>query len=137
MTVEVLDASLVAPSTIIHLGDNWSARVNWRIDGPGVPGTAGDWHVTAWLEQFGPGFEDQVGTTHDVPVDSVPLNPGPPQNRQYSETISIPGAGAGAPALTPGVYRLVTMVTHTLPGPGAVPDAIAGFIEGPFLQFYA
>jgi len=130
----VEDMAGVAPATIIKLGDAWRIKVDWEMHGFGVPGTDGDWHVSAYVEKFGPGFEGQVGATKDVPVTSVPLNAGPPQNRQYSLYIDVPGAGPTS-VPTPGVYRLVTLVTHTLAGMGP-PDSLNAFTEGPFLQFY-
>jgi hypothetical protein len=112
------------PQTIFKASDPWSIRVDWQLNGPGVLLASGDWHVRAFLESMGPGFEGQVGPTVDEPVGA------PATSHSYSRTISVPASVA-----PPRVYELTVLVTHTLPaavGGGAGP--FAAFEQGQVLQ---
>ncbi|NDJ77615.1 MAG: hypothetical protein GYB65_15295 [Chloroflexi bacterium] len=128
--ISVLDPSGLVPETnIIQIPDAWAVRVRWHIEGGIVSLIAGNatWHVRVFLESIGPGLEQEVGAVN-VTVGSVPLGPG--GQRNYDETINIPG---NLPGLQPGLYKMVVVATIENAG---MPGMIAAFAEGPYLHFY-
>jgi hypothetical protein len=113
------------PSTIIQTEHAWEVRVNWEVTGLVAPFLGGEWLVSAFAESIGPGGEQQVGATAVVPLASAPPLPTP---RQYAATINV-----AAGTLTPGAYKLVTLITYQN---GGFPLEMAGFVEGPVVQIY-
>lgn len=111
--------------TIIQIADAWSVRVQWDISGAAVPAFAPGalWHVRVSLESIGPGLEAVMAEITE------PMGP-PALSHNYDRTVNIPGS---FPGLTPGAYKLTTVVTLEN---GGVPCPLAGYVEGPVLQFY-
>lgn len=126
ITTRVLDPSGLVPSRrVIQVNDDWSVQVDWIVSGDAVVGLnpAACWNINIALESIGPGLEAIVGKAAE-PVGA------PAMTHTYSKTIDIP---ANFPGLGPGVYRL--SVSLTLDNAGT-PVPLAGFREGPAIQFY-
>lgn len=112
------------PNTVVRRAEAWSVRIDWNISGGIAPAIGGDWRVNLLLESMGGGFEGQVATTI-VPVSAAP----PAFVRNYTTTLNIPGGTVP----TQGVYKLVVAILHQN---GGVPTRMAGFEEGPLVQFF-
>ena len=106
------------PNTVIRRSEAWSVRLDWAISGGIAPALGGDWEVKVLLE-------GQIATA-SIPVASA----APAFNRNYTTTLNI--AGGAVP--TDGVYKLVVAILHRNLG---VPTRMAGFEEGPFVEFYS
>ncbi len=113
------------PNTVIRRSEPWSVRLDWSISGGIAPALGGDWEVKALLESMGGGFEGQIAST-TVALATV----APAFNRAYTTTLNI----AGGVVPTDGVYKLVVAILHRNLG---VPTRMAGFEEGPFVEFYS
>ncbi len=126
ISTTVLDPTGQNPSNlIIQIPDAWAVRVVWSVAGDAVPmmAAAAQWRVRVSLESLGPGLEAQVGALNE-PVGA------PAAMHTYDRIINIPGS---FPGLTPGAYKLVTVLTLDN---GGLPVPIAAFSEGPVVQFY-
>jgi hypothetical protein len=110
---------------IIQIPDPWQVHVRWQVSGDAVTTFASDalWRIQVSLESLGPGLEAVVGEITQA-VGS------PASSHSYDRRIDIQGA---FPGLTPGAYKLVTVLTLENNG---LPCPIAGYVEGPVLQFY-
>lgn len=120
MQAVVLDPHGQQPTTIVSLKDDFHLKVSWQLYGPLVPLMAGKWKVQAFLESIGPG-----------PEPTLFLGEYAMGNTNYSCEQPIYPKSL---LLTPGVYKLVTVIT-------AVdslnrPAPFAAYVEGPMLQFY-
>jgi hypothetical protein len=125
---------------VLEIDRDWKVKVSWHVTGPGAHLLTGsDWHVMIKIESMGPEEEKTLKTvtvagnaytagstpTHvdyvvDIPIQArIPGNPQPDRINQE------------------GVYRLVAVITHDKTGGFPGPDRVAGFREGPMLQFYA
>ncbi|HRF48615.1 MAG TPA: hypothetical protein PLC98_13395 [Anaerolineales bacterium] len=113
------------PNTVIRRSEPWSVRLDWSISGGIAPALGGDWEVKVLLESMGGGFEGQIAST-TVALATV----APAFNRAYTTTLNI----AGGVVPTDGVYKLVVAILHRNLG---VPTRMAGFEEGPFVEFYS
>lgn len=123
LTAALID-STGTPNRVLERNQPCSIKVDWSINGPVAPGLGGDWRIQVFMESMGPGPELSIGTT-TVPLNSVP----PAAVRNYTATLNIPGGTVPAD----GTYKLTLVLTHTNLG---VPDRMAGFVEGPVVQFY-
>jgi len=96
------------------------------LDNNGAPATllGGEWQLAAYVESIGPGPEQQVGPTVTIPLTGA---------TNYSADITVAaGTLPNNPAPpTSGVYKTVTVLTHT--NFGAVTDVV-GIVEGPVLR---
>ncbi|MCI0350155.1 MAG: hypothetical protein L0Z53_12085 [Acidobacteriales bacterium] len=119
----VLDPAGLQPTTIIRTTDTWHVSISWVIAGIVADALAGAWQVSAFLESMGTGFEGQVGVTLNI---NLAVDPSTPRN--YNALITVP---PGTPA---GAYKLVTTVTYLTPA--NQPGFMAGYEEGPILQFF-
>lgn len=126
MTAIVQDPAGANPEThIIQIPDAWQVRVRWDVSGDAVTTFAEDalWRVRVSIESLGPGLEAIVGEITE-PVGA------PAAAHNYDRTVNIPGSLAG---LTPGPYKVVTVLTLEN---GGLPCPLAGYVEGPVVQFY-
>jgi hypothetical protein len=133
LSAAVRDPAGLKPSrTIIQIPDAWAVRVQWTVSGmlAGVVTESTTWHVRVYLESLGVGLEDEVGKA-DVLGNSVALSSS--GERSYDITIPVPGNLVG---LTAGAYKMVTVLTLDNGATPATPLPIAGYVEGPVLQFY-
>jgi hypothetical protein len=127
-------------NTVLEIDRAWTLEVKWRVVGAGAHHLAGGpWHLMIKIESIGEGDEKTMinltkpGTEYDTGSD--------PSNLFYTQKITIPARNPhGDPWMKgcvnqPGVYRLLVVLTHS-DGVFKVPDRVAGFLEGPLLQFY-
>jgi len=120
-SVVVFEPSSSSPTNIFDTNKDWSARVQWQAT---IHMSGGTWRVSLHLASLVPGANLALtGAALTVPV--VP-GPGPVS---YSEETKI--AAGTVPA---GTYRLVILIDYI--DENGKPGPIAGFIEGPILQFY-
>ncbi|MEZ4868367.1 MAG: hypothetical protein R3C14_43970 [Caldilineaceae bacterium] len=117
-------AGINPPANIIQTDDPWDVKVDWSISGVAAPFLGGDWKVTVYVESIGPGPEQQVGTTANVPLASV----SPAFTRNYTTTVSV-----GAGTLPAGSYKLVTLLNYSN---GGLPQEMAAFDDGTIIQLY-
>jgi hypothetical protein len=117
------------PVTIIRADQDWQVHVNWTLSGKLTEFVCGEWCLNLFLESIGPGDELKLpdGYLH------IPLDPKPGDNHYY-ETINIP-AGRITAEMCSTPYKLVVTVTYLTPYKHQ-PGPMAGFVEGPVVQFY-
>ncbi len=129
LSLSVLDPDVGTPNTIIETTDPWAIQVSWDIAGLIAGALGGEWTVRAFLETLEGGpFSGQVGPTEFIPLISQP----PTSPRHYSATIHVP---AGTPPA--GLYKLTVAITYDVVFGGVhFPQEMAGFVDGPMLQFY-
>ncbi|MBI3243100.1 MAG: hypothetical protein HYZ49_12475 [Chloroflexi bacterium] len=122
---EVYEVKGAKPTTIIRTDQEWGVKIHWELEGSLVPYICGEWCIHLCLESMGPGPELKLDHPH------VPLDPCG-NGEYYSDFRVKPGIITGEHCSVP--YKLVVTVTYLTacekPGP------IAGFVEGPILQFY-
>ncbi|MBK8905966.1 MAG: hypothetical protein IPM53_32605 [Anaerolineaceae bacterium] len=113
------------PSTIIRTDQSWAVNVSWQTTGLTTGMIAGNWHLHCYLERIGPGADlDLVDPADHI----IPLTPGTsPVN--YFVHFDVPAGAVAA-----GLYQLVVSMTYL--EPTGAPGPMAGFVEGPMLQFY-
>ncbi len=135
MNCEVLDFHGVDPTQIIDINDGFHLSIGWSLTGQLVPMLAGTWHVIAYLESIGPGFEGEI-YHRDVPfVDGATTNAHELKYSFTSDHIDVPNLkDPDGQKLAPGPYKLVTVLTCT--NKDDHPGSLASFVEGPILQFY-
>lgn len=116
-----------APTTVIDETQSWEARFDWGVHGsPLTKMLAGKWCLSLHLESIGPGPEVllPVSGPKEVPFD--------PAISHYTAVITVP---AGTIATSADViYKVVACLT-TKDALGR-PGPIAGYVEGPILQFF-
>jgi hypothetical protein len=118
---QITDPHGIPANTIISLTDDWHLKVDWQVHGMFVPMMCGTWHVKVFLESIGPGPEIEAASADFVMTG----------DSDYSHTFFI---GPRKPE-KPGPYKLVTIITAT--NRKGHPSPLAGYDEGPILQFYA
>jgi hypothetical protein len=124
----VTEVDSVDPTTIIDTNRDFKVHLNWYVEGALTPFVCGTWCISLFLESIGDGPELRLPAE---PVE-LPLHPQPGRN-EYEAWIRIP-AGTIAPEHCSVPYKLVSTVTYrTVKGR---PGPMAGFVEGPVLQFY-
>jgi hypothetical protein len=118
----------VDPVTIIRSDQDWKVHVHWTLSGKLNEFVCGEWCLNLFLESIGPGRELRLP---DEEL-HVHLKPQPYETR-YWETICIP-AGRVPVDMCGTPYKLVVTVTYLTPK--GEPGPMAGFVEGPVVQFY-
>jgi hypothetical protein len=128
MTNQVVDNTL-APATVLDSGLPFSINVSWNVPAgiAALLNAAHTFRLRAYAESFGPGQEQQIGGTVNVPAVPGQLAYGPIAINVPGGTLQ--GEGVGAPPVS-GTYKIVT-VLQLLNG-GATEDS--GFAEGPVIQ---
>lgn len=134
-TCQVLENGGVRPTTLLKTTNSWFVRVRLRTEGREANnGVAGKWIIRLHLEGIGaaaPEF-DLPATPVEVnlrPADVAAIDYGAPE--ALDAAMDIATAAGVVPA---GAYKLVTTVTYL--GAGGATGPIAGYCEGPTLQFY-
>ena len=122
---EVYEKGGAKPTSNIRTDQEWGVNIHWDLKGSLAPLICGEWCVHLCLESIGPGPELRFDYPH-IKLD-------PCGNGEYYVDFHIPpGKIEGDDCSYP--YKLVVTVTYLTacekPGP------IAGFVEGPILQFY-
>lgn len=131
ISAHVHEYGSVAPRTILEADKDARIHVRWTLDGVLAPFVAGTWYVNAFLELMGPGRDLRLPL---MPGVAVPLTPrrGPVQYEAWvdipANTITITDDEGTKP------YKLVVTVTYR--APNNQPGPMAGFVDGPVLQFY-
>lgn len=123
LTATIIDPD-GSPNLVLERTRSFSIKVDWTIQGIIAPGLGGDWQLRAFVESIGPGPEMAIGTAN-LPLSSVP----PAPTRNYTTTMNVPANSVPQD----GTYKLTMVLTHTNMG---IPDHMAGFVEGPVIQFY-
>jgi hypothetical protein len=118
------------PNKVLELGNPWTGRVSWFIDGLGIAALAGEWEARLFIESMGPGVEQEIAPpiTKDLVADLLPSSTA--THHEYRADFPVP-------ANTPpdeGVYRITGLITYTNPFGNRM--AMAGFSEGEMIQFY-
>lgn len=127
INVVVTDPNGIAPALVIHKDDPWKITATWKLSGTFSTLLQGQFKVHAHIESMGEGDEKHVA---DMVVPAQMANPA-----NYTAEINVPGGVAHVePNDTSTAYKLVTLVTYEW-SPGKV-SAMAGYNEGPILQFY-
>ncbi len=122
------------PQNVIETIDPWQIDVKWEIDDVGAALMGGTWFITAYLDDRDgeATFSGRVAPTTEVKVNSAPSLPLP---RQYETLIQVP-----AGKVSKGLYDLtVAIVYENTAGPGTdkgIKQSVAGFSDGPTLEFY-
>ena len=122
------------PQNVIETSDPWQIDVSWAIEGASAVLMGGTWFVTAYLDKRDgeATFSGRVAPTTEVLVNSASSLPLP---RQYNTVISVP-----AGKVTKGLYDLtVAIVYENTRAPGTdkgIKHSVAGFSDGPTLEFY-
>ncbi|NTU81271.1 MAG: hypothetical protein HGA45_18135 [Chloroflexales bacterium] len=133
INVHVHEFGSVAPISILEADKAAAVHVTWSLSGALVPFTTGTWYVSAFLESMGPGPDKRLPI---APGAAVPLTPQPGVGPvAYNVLIPIPANTieiTSAEITKP--YKLVVTVTYS--GPTGQPGPMAGFSDGPMLQFY-
>lgn len=118
------------PNHVLELGRNWSVYVKWTLkDDPQnhlVASLRGTWEVKVKLESIGEGFEGQVGKTAVVPLDG--------RTTPYDQRIKISNQPDPTDPKNEGAFMLVVLITFK--NPAGQPQPMAGYREGPVLQFF-
>jgi len=117
----------VEPNHIIRIDSDWSVHVEWELTGHLTKLICGQWCLSVLLESIGPGPELKLpSTTHYIDLD-------PCGDGQYESWNNFkPGAVPAESCSTP--YKLVVAITYY--NKCGKPGPIAGFYEGPIVQFY-
>ena len=117
----------VEPSHVIRIDTDWSVHVEWELVGHLTKLISGKWCLSVLLESIGPGPELKLpANAHDIPLN-------PCGDGQYKYWFRIDKGTVPAQACsTP--YKLVVAITYY--NECGKPGPIAGFYEGPIVQFY-
>lgn len=124
---------LLQPATIIHINQAFKIDVQWDVNGMSWAWISGTWHLHAYLEHMGVGSDYDLTdlADHLIPfqfANPAPLPPAPPVH--YHRTFDVPAGFVGQE----GAYKLVVTLTYI--NNAGQPDQMAGYWEGPILQFY-
>jgi hypothetical protein len=132
------------PTTIIRADQAWRVHIEWQTTGLAAAVMAGVFHVSAYLESIGPGADLKLPIVPGPAPDelNVPLLSGAftalaaPDfgRRDYSRNINVPAGQVPTDVDRSRAYKLVVAITYT--EPTGAPGPMAGFREGPILQFY-
>jgi hypothetical protein len=123
VTGEVIDTD-GDPSLVLDVNFPFTFQLDWTLKGSLPPLINGFFHVDAYAESMGPGPEIQLGS-YDGPV-SIPSTP-----YVLRTSISVP---ASTITSLRGAYKLTAVLTHR--NAMNIPTQMAGFYEGPMVQFY-
>ena len=125
---EVYEVGGAKPTTIIRTDQEWGVKLHWDLKGSLAPFICGEWCIHLFLESMGPAPELKLDP---YPKYEMPLDPCG-DGEYYFDFRVKPGIVTGQHCSNP--YKVVVTVTYLnachKPGP------IAGFVEGPLVQFY-
>jgi hypothetical protein len=127
ISCDVYEEGGVEPTCIIQYDQAWGVKIQWKIEGPLTKFICGTWCVSLHFESIGEGAEFNL----TVPHDEIALDPC--GNGQYWYDFKVP-KGTIKKEHCGSLYKVVASVTYKTvckkPGP------MAGFCEGPTIQFY-
>lgn len=122
------------PTTIIKVTDPFTVRVSWYVEGLVVPFINGEWKLKVHFEEMGAGNPEGMS----FPPQAQAISLYPPTRRprddryEYEADVAVPAVMTLG--VTEGSYKLVTVLTYAQPD--GTPGEMAGFKEGPIVQFY-
>ncbi|MCG3160713.1 MAG: hypothetical protein JMDDDDMK_01782 [Acidobacteria bacterium] len=124
----VMEHGGTTPTTIIRADQAWAVDLHWDLHGALVPMISGMWVVHIYLESIGPGAELKL--PDPAPEIKIPVNQ---ISGHYAHHFHVP---AGRVPATHGStpYKLVAAITYETQY--GTPGPMAGYVEGPILQFY-
>jgi hypothetical protein len=125
---DVYEVSGAKPTTIIRTDQEWGVKAHWDLKGTLAPFICGEWCIHLFLESMGPGPELKLDA---YPYSHIPLDPCGDGEYNFDFKVK-PGVVKGEHCSNP--YKLVLAITYITPC--GKPGPIAGFVEGPMLQFY-
>jgi hypothetical protein len=128
VTAYITEVDGVDPTVIIEADKAFKVHLNWWLDGALTPYVCGKWCIHLFLESIGPGPELKL-PEHAI---EIPLDPCPGRN-DYAAWIVVP-ANTIKPEHCAVPYKMVATVTYRTPKDK--PGPMAGFVDGPVLQFY-
>jgi hypothetical protein len=120
------------PVTIIRADQDFKVHLKWRLKGRLAEFVCGKWCLSIFLESIGPGREIKY-PRESLELDLVPCPEDEEGANEYSAYITVP-SGTIRPDDCSTPYKLVTTVTYLTPKDN--PGPMAGFVEGPIIQFY-
>ncbi len=115
---------------IIKTTQNWGIHFHWTSVGPVAEWLGAHFHLRAYLENMGPNLPEYQFPANDpliVDTEAEPLNNGV---RFFERDIDVP-----AGSVEPGIYKL-TCVIQVYDDNKNEPVPVAGFCEGPLIEFY-
>lgn len=125
------------PNPVLEIDRDWWVRARWFVNGAFAPFLGGTWHVQVIVESMGTGDEKTLAT-ETYPVTAVDNIPSITEPLEYSKWIHIPShlmdPDPTKSIQNEGVYKLVLLLTYRTPS--NLVGRIAGFVEGPLVQFY-
>ena len=124
MSVSVLD-NTAAPSNVLDSGNPFAVRVRWQVPAPINTVIGGSFRIRVFAESVGPGQEQQIGATINVPA--------VPNQLDYVQNINVPGGTLQGEDVVPsssGVYKIVAVLQHLNGGA----NEVSGFAESPLVQ---
>jgi hypothetical protein len=115
-----------SPTVIIDDDLEWKIRVTWKAVGAAVAWKTGKVTVDAFVESMGPGVEKQLTSAFvDIKKSKV----------DYEAMITVAAGDVAIPAGQSSIaVKLTTTLTAKDLGGNVIP--MAGFVEGPILQFF-
>jgi len=127
----VMEHGGATPTNIIRSDQAWGVDFTWDLHGTLVPMICGYWCLHVCLESVGPGQELKLpDSIPGAPEVKIPVNQA---SGHYSYHFHVP-AGVVQPQHCSTPYKLVATITYETqygsPGP------LAGYVDGPVLQFY-
>jgi hypothetical protein len=115
-----------APSTVMHINQAFNIDIQWDVTGALANAIGGWWDLHAYLEKMGTGpdldLTDQADHIIELQAGPIPHH----YHRQFDVPV--------AKVTNEGAYKLFVTVTYR--NRMNVPDQMAGYWEGPILQFY-
>lgn len=121
-------------NNVLEIDRHWFVKAQWYLEGPIASYLGGTFHVQVVVEGIGRGDEETLATV-DVPTSSGYMVG---DQLMFSQWIHIPSRlenpNPNKVINRPGVYKLVLVLTYTRPT--GKTGRIAGFTEGPMIQFY-
>lgn len=110
------------PQTVLQLGTPWQIEAEWEVIGTACGSIHGKWIISGFLESIGTASEFNLGE-----VKVVMKGCG-----EHTVILSVPGATV----TEPGPYKLVTTLTAEDEAAAPHLHPMAGYMEGPILQFF-
>ena len=114
------------PTNIIRADQDWGVKIHWDLKGSLARFICGEWCIHLYLESMGPAPELKLDAPRYVKLD-------PCGDGEYNLDFRVKAGTVNAEHCG-NPYKVVAAVTYhdecDRPGP------IAGFVEGPLVQFY-
>ncbi len=110
------------PNLVIDVDSPFTIRVNWFLSGLVAPALGGNFHVKAVAESIGPGPDFVLGTAVVPCICGLGVT-------NFTKDLNV---APGLPA--DGTFKITMLIIHE--SGGGIKTHMAGFFEGPVVQFY-